>query len=302
MAKTVWITGASGFSARHLAACLRRTEPGSRLVGLARGSSQNAAFDAWHTVDVTDAAALKRAVDADPPDMIYHLAGVSHPASEQVLWFTNVAGTRLLIEAVASSGKQRIRMLVTSSAAVYRPTSDKVDENSPTGGANAYGRSKWGQEKIALASGREFGVGVVIARTFNLIGPGIPQRLLAGNLCAKLQEPGNQPIVMGDLSSYRDFIDVRDAVEAYRLIATKGRGNQIYNVCTGHATRSRTLAQRLAALAGKAGNIEERLSHQSAGVDRSLGDPRALMSLGWKPTFSLKCSLSDMLKHPLISS
>jgi GDP-4-dehydro-6-deoxy-D-mannose reductase len=297
MPKTLWITGASGFSARHLAAYLRRTEPSSRLVGLGRRPDPNPDFDAWHTVDVSDAAALKQVVKVDPPDLVYHFAGAFHPAGEETLWFTNVAATRLLIEAVAASTKPRVRVLISSSAAVYRPNPAMVDENSPAGGANAYGRSKWGQEQIALASGREFGVSIVIARAFNLLGPGLPQRLLAGSLCSKLQQSGNAPIVMGDLSAFRDFIDVRDAVEAYHLIATKGRTNHIYNVCSGRATRSRTLVRKLAGLAGKAGSIQEHPSSHAPGVDRSLGNPAALMALGWKPTIPLQRSLRDMLEE-----
>jgi len=168
---------------------------------------------------------------------------------------------------------------------------------APAGGANAYGHSKWAQEQIALACGREFGVGIVIARTFNLLGPGLPQRLLVGALCAKLRQSGNEPIALGDLSSFRDFIDIRDAVEAYHLIATKGRNNKIYNVCSGRATRSRTLVQRLAALAGKADLIQENPSHHSGGVDRSVGDPGALIALGWKPTIPLQRTLRDMLQY-----
>ncbi len=297
MPKTIWITGASGFSGRHLVANLRRTEPGQRLVGLMRRADEMPDLDGCHSVDLTDAAALERAVEADPPDLVYHLAGAAHPADEQTLWFTNVAATRLLMEAMAASGKPRVRVLIASSAAVYRPNPERVDEKAPAGGANAYGRSKWGQEQIALASGREFGVDVVIARAFNLLGPGLPQRLLAGTLCTKLQQSGDAPIVLGDLSSFRDFIDVRDAVEAYRWIANKGRDHRIYNVCSGRATRSRTLVHQLAKLAGMADRIREQPALRNAGVDRSLGDPRALAALGWKPAHTLRQSLKDMLRH-----
>ena len=298
MSKVIWITGAAGFSARYLAANLRRTEPGSRLIGLDRNPADRGELDDYYPIDITDLLELKKLAEVEPPRLVFHLAAAIPPVPEEALWHVNVGGTRVLIEAVASSEKPQIRVLVTSSAAVYRPTSAMVNEKAPAGGANAYGRSKWGQEQIALASGREFGVGIVIARAFNLLGPGLPQHLLAGALCAKLREPGNEPIALGDLSSFRDFIDVRDAVEAYRLIATKGRRNQIYNVCSGRATRSRTLVQRLAALAGKAGKIQEDSSHQSSGVDRSLGDPGALMALGWQPAIPLQRTLRDMLAHP----
>ena len=296
MSKTVWITGASGFSARHLAANLRRTEPGVRLVGLDHKPADRGEYDAIYPADITDLPELGKLAQAEPPHMVYHLAAAIPPVSEEALWHVNVGGTRLLIEAVATAGNPRVRMLVTSSAAVYRPTAAMVDENAPAGGANPYGRSKWAQEQIALASGREFGVAIVIARPFNLLGPHVPQRLLAGALCAKLREPGNRPIPLGDLSSFRDFLDVRDAVEAYRVIAAKGRRNHIYNVCSGRATRTRTVVRRLATLAAKADKIEEHPTNHAVGVDRSLGNPGALMALGWQCTIPFKQTLRDMLE------
>jgi len=301
MNRIIWITGASGFSARHLAAHLRRDQPGCRLVGLVRNPAQGIDLDVFHLADMTDKDALIRAAALDPPDVVYHLAGAFHPAPEEELWFVNVAGTRLLIEAVSGGPPRRIRLLVTSSAAVYRPTNVKVDERHPTGGANAYGRSKWGQEQVALAAGREFGVEVLIARAFNLIGPGLPDRLLAGAVCAHLRRQGHAAIKTGDLSAFRDLIDVRDTVEAYQVIAMKGRTGEIYNVCSGRPTRVRTMVRTLADLAGGR-EITEDVRSARKGVDRSWGDPSRLKALGWKSRHSLRRSLQDMFDAPPLSA
>ncbi|MES2474695.1 MAG: NAD(P)-dependent oxidoreductase [Verrucomicrobiota bacterium] len=295
MGKIIWITGASGFSARHLVSNLRRNEPDSRLIGLARQPAANPDFDAWHAADITDAESWKQAVSADPPDLVYHLAGAVHPAAEDLLWFTNVAATRLLIEAISTSGKPTVRLLVSSSAAVYRPTPETVDEQAHAGGANAYGRSKWGQEQIALASGREFGVEVIIARAFNLIGPGLPERLLAGRVCAQCLDSTDRCIKTGDLSAVRDFIDIRDAVEAYRLLMDQGVDGGIYNVASGEGISVRILVETLAKLAGGLEVVESR-EFGNRGVDRSCGNFSKLAALGWKPQYPLKHSLQDMLE------
>mgnify|MGYP000283047111 CR=1 FL=1 len=298
MPSTIWLTGASGFTAGHLRDHLREAEPEARLVGLARGVDNLKGFDAVHRVDMTDAEALAAAAAADPPGRVYHLAGAVPPASEEAMYFTNVAGTRLLIEAVASSESPPVRVLVVSSAAVYRPSADPVVETSPAGGANAYGRSKWSQEQVALTAGLEFGVDVRIARTFNLIGPGLPGRLLAGSVCARLQKDdvGTGPLEMGDLSAFRDFIDVRDAVAAYRTILENGQPGVTYNVCRGEGLRSRSLVRQLIDLSGTRRDLVERSTTQRPGVDRSVGDVSALRDLGWTPRISLKQSLRDMLE------
>lgn len=301
MSENIWITGAAGFSARHLAKKLRITEPESRLIGIARHPSLNGDFDAWHIADVTEAEALKMAVSADPPDQVYHLAGAVQPASEEALWFANVAGTRLLIEAIAGTASPQVRVLISSSAAVYRPTSDQVDEDAPAGGANAYGRSKWAQEQIALASGAEFGVEVVIARAFNLIGPGLPERLLAGAVVAQCRNTRGGEIKTGDLSAIRDFIDIRDAVNAYQLLMTHGVDREIYNVASGHSVQVRSMVGMLAELAGGLEVIES-LRPEAHGVDRSWAKVSKLEALGWSPTHSLRQSLEDMIEKATVPS
>lgn len=291
---TIWITGASGFSAAYLAAKFHGEQPGVRVVGLGRSETAVAGFDAWLVADMTDSAALSRAAMTDPPDQVYHLAGAAHPASEESLWFTNVAGTRLLTEAVGATGKSGVRMLISSSAAVYRQTLKTVNEQSPAGGANAYGRSKWAQELIARAAGQEFGVEVVIARTFNLIGPGLPERLLAGRVCAQCLDSTSGRIETGDLSAERDFVDIRDAVDAYELIMRKSQHGEIYNVASGEGTPVRSLVGVLSELSGGLEVVESRASGH-CGVDRSCGDSSRLQALGWSPCYSLKQSLRDML-------
>lgn len=301
MSNVIWITGASGFSASHLAAQLRRFEPSSRLVGLSRKPGQNNNFDAMHIADVTDAAALKRAARENPPDQVYHLAGAVHPAGEEALWFANVAGTRLLIEAIARAGNPRVRVVISSSAAVYRPAPDQVKESAAAGGANAYGRSKWAQEQIALASGAEFGVEVVIARAFNLMGPGLPGRLLAGAVMAKCRAARNGRIETGDLSAFRDFVDVRDAASAYQLLMACGLDRQVYNVASGRAVQVRAMVSMLAELAGGL-EVNECHSPDAHGVDRSWGDSSKLEALGWSAAHSLRQSLEDMLERAAVPS
>lgn len=297
MSETVWITGAAGFSARHLAANLRRTEPGVRLVGLDLNPADCGELDVCHPVDITDLLELKRLAEVEKPRFVYHLAAAFPPTPEEMLWHVNVAGTLMLIEAVAGV-PERTRVLVTGSAAVYGESPGAAKEGARARGINAYGRAKWAQEVVALAAGREFGVEVVIARTFNLIGPGLPERLLAGKVCAECFRSEGAPIHVDDLSAVRDFIDIRDAVEAYRRIAREGRTQGIYNVCTGRATRVRTMVRQLVGLAGGGHSIEEGEPRNMGNkIARSQGDNSYLKSLGWKPSFSLRRSLKDMLEH-----
>ncbi|MCX6865799.1 MAG: GDP-mannose 4,6-dehydratase [Verrucomicrobia bacterium] len=295
---TVWITGAAGFSARYLATLLRREHPTWHMIGLDRSPADRGDLDAYHSIDITDFQRVKELAQAAPPRWVFHLAAAIPPATEEALWHVNVGGTRVLIEAVAGGAAERVRVLVTSSAAVYGESMVQINEGARACGINTYGRSKWAQELVALAAGREFGVDVVIARTFNLIGPGLPERLLAGAVCAQCIRSGAKRIRVGDLSAFRDFIDIRDAVEAYCRIVQQGRTHGIYNVCSGRATRVRTMVGQLIKLAGGGLSVEESGSRSKGReVARSWGDNSQLKALGWQPSFSLRRSLKDMLEH-----
>ena len=58
-------------------------------------------------------------------------------------------------------------------------------------------------------------------------------------------------IIVGDLSTRRDFCDVRDVVRAYRLLAERGVSGEIYNIASGrrrlaarHRQRTRVAKSR----------------------------------------------------------
>ncbi|MNI66964.1 GDP-6-deoxy-D-mannose reductase [compost metagenome] len=144
----------------------------------------------------------------------------------------------------------------------------------------------------------------IVARTFNLLGPGQTAGVSARLIRQVLQiEQGLIPpfLVMGNQTIQRDFLDVRDAVEAYwsliQLIPIPA--GEIYNVCRGQAHSIETLV-----------NILQKITRVPFQVrmDESLlrpGEPpiiqgdntRLVRATGWKPNFSLKQSLLDAWKE-----
>jgi GDP-4-dehydro-6-deoxy-D-mannose reductase len=102
---------------------------------------------------------------------------------------------------------------------------------------------------------------------------------------------------VGNLTSRRDFTDVRDVVAAYRALATSGVSGQIYNVCSGVDVAMEDVVNRLIALAGASVALE---------VDRDLLRPvdvpvlrgnaaRLTEETGWVPTITLEQTLRDVL-------
>ena len=293
--QSIWITGAGGFSARHLAQYLRQLPVALELVGLERCHFRNSNFDRVHKIDITNPEAMRRLASVDPPDCVFHLAGAMPPAEEAELWRVNVGGTQILLQSLATAGKP-VRIVTIGSAAEYYPLRRNLLETDKCGGETPYGKTKWAQTTIALACARELRLDVMVARTFNLLGPGLSDALVAGSLCA--QFAGNGPIKVGNTNASRDFVDVRDAVRAYWQISQKGKRGQIYNVATGRATTIKKLLALFMKFAGDSRTIDESPpDSRVADYARVCGNNAKLRRLGWSPLVVLEESIRDMLNH-----
>jgi GDP-4-dehydro-6-deoxy-D-mannose reductase len=151
---------------------------------------------------------------------------------------------------------------------------------------------------IARHLGSLFGFAVDVARPFNLIGPGLPDHLVAGSLVRQFVEAGSGPVRVGNTHTARDFVDVRDAVRAYwQLAAREGEGG-IFNVCSGTPTTIGSLMQLLQQVAGRETRVETDPG-RVRGDDpvEVFGAPEKLhAATGWKPAIPLARSLRDMLE------
>ena len=295
--KRIWITGAAGFSGRHLIQFLRGLREPLHLVGLDVRPEGPAGLDAYHQVDLGDAAKLRELAATQPPDRVIHLAGMLPPAAEPDLWRVNVGGTLNLLHALAETKNSSLRFVTVGSAAEYTQfTSGRIQENHRAGGNSPYGRTKWAQSTLALEFGKEIGIKVMVARTFNLIGPGTPLSLVPGALCAQFMN-SEREVKVGNLKPERDFIDIRDAVAAYWAICEKGTPGNIYNVCTGKTASIKTLVELFRENAPTPKRIQQEGARaRKNDFNRVCGDNRKLLALGSWPRISLKQSVRDMLE------
>jgi GDP-4-dehydro-6-deoxy-D-mannose reductase len=295
--KSIWITGAAGFSGRHLIRFLRDLPAPARLVGFDLRPTAPEGLDAYHQVDLGDGARLRELAMAEPPDRVIHLAGMLPPAAEADLWRVNVGGTLNMLHALAAAKNRALRVVTIGSAAEYTNfSSRRIQENHSAGGNSPYGRTKWAQSTLALEFGAEMKMKVMVARTFNLIGPGTPPSLVPGALCAQFTN-GEAEVKVGNLDPERDFIDIRDAVAAYWTICEKGAPGNIYNVCTGKSSSIRTLVELFSECSPTPRRIQQEESRaRKSDLNRVCGDNRKLLALGCRPRIALKQSVRDMLE------
>lgn len=300
------VTGANGFVGRHLMHALRaRGEP--RLIAWHRQLSAapcSSSAPSVRVVDVLDRDAVRRAIAEDRPAQIYHLAGAPHVGDS---WRNslptlqvNVLGTHHLLEAVRLE-HPACRVLVVTSAMIYKPGPDALDEQAALVPSNPYGLSKLAQDQLAHLTAAQDGLDVVVARPFNHVGPGQNPSFAIASFCRQIAmiEAGLMPPDMrvGNLDARRDLTDVRDVVAAYLQIMDDAQRGEAFNVCSGTAYRIGDLLDTLRALASvpiTTSSDPDRM--RPSDIPLLLGSATRLThTLGWTPTIPIEVTLADTL-------
>ena len=295
----VLVTGISGFVGQHLARTL-----------LARGHEVAGTFleegfelpreVALFRLDlggerVQVEAELRAAVEAFRPQRIVHLAGLAHVGrswTETAAYQrVNVEGTQAVLDAAVD-----VPVLFTSSAEVYGAVPEDeqpIVETRAPAPTSPYGRTKAEGERLVLARHG------VVARPFNLIGPGQAPHFALPTFARQLAaiEAGRQPAVLavGNLEARRDFVHVGDGAEGLALLVEGGEPGAVYNVARGQAISIREALDLLLAAAGIDVKItlDERFLRPSDTPVLS-GSAEPLRRLGWEPRRSTAEAIADL--------
>jgi GDP-4-dehydro-6-deoxy-D-mannose reductase len=289
---TTVVTGAGGFVGQHLTRYLNGR--GEQVVALRR-----------QDCDMLDATSVREVLRKANPERIFHLAAQSLPElswSDPAATFrVNVEGTLNLLEAVRLA-KINPSIVIACSSSEYALSSDgrPITETDPKEPLSPYGVSKLAVDHCAHIYAVRYGLNVLRVRPFFLIGPG-----KVGDVCSDLArrvvavergQASNVPV--GRLDIVRDFLDIRDGVEAMVLIGEKGKAGQDYNVCAGYGRRIMDLLDGYRKLASRPllERVDPSLLRQ---IDEpvKVGDPAKLMALGWTARHGLEESLSSILDY-----
>ncbi|HTX60347.1 MAG TPA: GDP-mannose 4,6-dehydratase [Verrucomicrobiae bacterium] len=305
------VTGASGFVGGYLVAALQRDGFEVFSCGGPRDGGGMLALD------LSDGDAIRAVLDASRPDVVFHLAAqtfvpesLSSPLSTYEINALGVARLAQATRDYAGAGNPMPRLLLTSSAEVYGrrdPQDFPLRETADVRPANPYAASKAAAEAILLAEARSFGLDAVVARSFNHIGPGQSDRFVVASLAAQLARVaagGGAQLLVGNLEAQRDFLDVRDVVEAYLLLARHGERAQIYNVCSGRAVKIRDILGELIRIAHVGVEVREDPARmRPLDVPLFVGSYAKLAErTGWKPSTPLERSLREVYAAALASA
>lgn len=240
--KSVLVTGGAGFIGSHLVEAL--VQQGAAHIAVL----DNVKWGKWSNLqavkscvrciegDMCDSDTLSKALSEIKPDLIFHLAAnasvpgsVEDPAED---FRVNCAGTFLLLDLLHQLFPKD-RIIYASSGAVYgEPDRFPVTETAPLIPISPYGAGKVSAETECRMFNKVYGTDVVIGRIFNTFGPRMP-RFVFLDILKKLKKDSSRLELLGDGRQVRDFIYVKDTVNALLLLAQKGVQGESYNIASG---------------------------------------------------------------------
>jgi GDP-4-dehydro-6-deoxy-D-mannose reductase len=244
------VTGSSGFCGRHLVRALE-----TRGATVVRMSQRTEAAGVLR-VDLTDVGAVAAVLEKARPDVVFHLHGASSARDQPALLQLNTVSAAAVLDAVERVGIEPA-MLFIGSAAEYGAIESAdlpVTEDHPLSPLTAYGTAKRAQTELALLAAQR-GRRVVVARPSNVIGPGMPENFALASFARQLAEieARRRPtlIEVGNLETFRDFIDVEDAVQDFLALAAEPSAvGRVFNVASGRAVRLKDALDGLIAAFG----------------------------------------------------
>lgn len=296
----VLIIGGHGFTGPHLVHALGETETHTQVVVHSRSTSPS--------LDLLDRNTISHSIEEASPDAVVCLAACTRGSNALDFYETNVVGVENLLLALDDAEFKGRLVLVGSSAIYGELAAESGSQQYQEGDAalnpvSHYGISLIAREQLARAAAVHLDYSIYMTRTFNLIGPNMPDHLAFGRFQKQMAAviEGTQELVeSGPLDAMRDFVDVRDAAMAYVALIGLNRPprtTSIFNVSSGEA---RAVSEFFDVAESVAGRSFERTINEKwrnpRDVRSQTGSYRKLHDeTGWRPRISFEQSVADLL-------
>ncbi len=306
----VLVTGADGFIGSHLAKTL--VKKGAEVTTLVRDIKKTNNIDVLNLRNKMNIAHgnlvnfedCQRVVNEYDIEFCFHLAaqaivGIAN-RSPLSTFESNIKGTWNLLEACRLHKPIKGIIVASSDKAYGQQEKLPYTEESPLNGYFPYDASKVGVEVIAKCYFMTYGLPLAITRNANVYGPADMNfsRIIPHVITSLLKN--EIPVIRSDGTLQRDYMYIKDAVNAYLILAEnlsrKEVVGQAFNFGTGKAISIIELYTKIIKLMGK--DVEPKIMNEAKNeIERQYLDyQKAEKILGWKPTYDHDEGLKETIE------
>jgi GDP-4-dehydro-6-deoxy-D-mannose reductase len=294
-----FVTGASGFIGSHLVDYLLARGDTVTAFGR-RPPMQPVTFIPG---DILDVESLGKAIKSSVPDVVFHLAGQSLTGVSWIdpvgTFHANVDGTLNILHAIKDNCPNATTVLASSSSIYAQPSDGRpLCEDHMLEPATPYGVSKVAADQLARLFAVKWNLRIIVARPFFWIGPR-KSGDVTSDWCRRvvaLERGKSGEMIVGNLDIVRDFIDVRDGVEALAILAQRGESANAYNIGSGVGTSLHDVLTSLseASQTPLKWRVDPALI-RPVDEPKRIADVSKISVLGWLPRRIVKTALLDTL-------
>jgi CDP-glucose 4,6-dehydratase len=310
--KRVFVTGCTGILGSWLT--IRLVEEGAEVVGLIRDlvPKSNLNWSGFHNQinivrgSVTEYEVIERAFNEYEVDTCFHLAaqtivGIANN-SPLSTFESNIKGTWTLLEAARRVGRLE-RIVIASTDKAYGDQDIlPYTEEAPLKGLYPYDVSKSCADLLAQSYAHTYQLPIGITRCGNLYGGGDLNfnRIIPGTIRSVVMD--ENPVIRSDGSPIRDYFYVKDAVDAYLILAQSLDRNEVrgqaFNFSSETPVSALNIVSQIIAISGKNHLKPNILGKKLEGeiIHQFLSSQKARDLLSWKPRYSLEEGLTESIQ------
>ena len=247
--------------------------------------------------DARDYHALSRLLDNTKPQVIIHLAAVSHANRSNKDPYSTFDHSLRTLENALDNSKNIIEHFIYFSSSMVYGNFEKgiVDEEVNCNPLGIYGALKFSGEKIVIAYNQVFDLPYTIIRPSALYGERCISRRV-GQIFIENALSGKEIIVNGDGSDILDFTYIKDLINGVvNVIENKNSLNQIFNLTYGSA---RSISDMIDILKSDFPNIRiKNIEKDTLMPERgTLSIDKAKSLIGYNPEWSLEKGYPKYIK------
>lgn len=276
------IIGSEGALGKALAGRLHKRKSAA-VIGIDINKRSSSACSKYYSADIKNTDRIIEIFIKEKPDVIFNLAAVFNSTSREELFEINCSSPLRMLERLS---EKKVKVILIGSAAEYGMIKQKglIDESAALNPVSDYGVSKACQTYFSLRIAKKNRhPGIIVARLFNLIGPGISTSLFVGAIAkqiAQIENKKQKPVIkVGNLKAYRDYLPVGSAAEYLSVLAIKGKSGEVYNICSGKARKIESVLKDMISECALKVKISKAALKKRSDPGYAVGDNRKISKL-----------------------